>query len=147
MCESSCVFGKIKYFIRKRLISSYDGKNCERNVDDCAQQPCLNGGTCHDGVANYHCECPAGKTGLLCHLDDACASDPCNAGAICETDVVTGGYNCSCPKGFVGAECNVDVNECDEGESWHLVIPGIFFKVFRLSKLARLGGFGRQPPG
>ena len=89
---------------------------CETDADDCAQQPCLYGGTCHDRVANYFCECPPGRTGLLCHLEDACASNPCNAGAECKTDVVSGKYNCSCPKGFVGPECNVDINECDEGK-------------------------------
>lgn len=97
-------------------VNGYEGRNCETDADDCAQQPCLYGGTCHDRVANYFCECPPGRTGLLCHLEDACASNPCNAGAECKTDVVSGKYNCSCPKGFVGPECNVDINECDEGE-------------------------------
>ena len=97
-------------------VNGYEGNNCEKDKDDCATQPCLYGGTCHDRVANYYCECPPGRTGLLCHLEDACASNPCNAGAICETDVVSGKYNCSCPKGFVGPDCNVDINECDEGK-------------------------------
>lgn len=94
----------------------YEGRNCEIDIDDCAEGPCLNDGVCHDLVANYRCECPPGKTGLLCHLNDSCASDPCSGSAICETDVVTGSYKCSCPKGFVGNECNTDINECDEGK-------------------------------
>ena len=108
-------------------VNGYEGRNCETDADDCGQQPCLYGGTCHDRVANYFCECPPGRTGLLCHLEDACASSPCNAGAECKTDVVSGKYNCSCPKGFVGPECNVDINECDEGEPQNLQLHSVWF--------------------
>ena len=96
-------------------VNGYEGHNCEIDVDDCAQQPCLNGGTCHDRVASYVCECPPDKTGLLCHLNNACASNPCNAGSICETSVVNGSYTCRCPSGYTGPECNHDINECNEG--------------------------------
>ena len=94
-------------------VNGFEGHNCEIDVDDCAIQPCLNGGTCHDRVASYVCECPPDKTGLLCHLNNACASNPCNAGSICETSVVNGSYTCRCPSGYVGPECNIDINECD----------------------------------
>ena len=98
-------------------VNGYEGHNCEIDVDDCAQQPCLNGGTCHDGVASYSCVCPPDKTGLLCHLNNACASNPCNAGSICETSVVNGSYTCRCPSGYTGPECNHDINECNEGKT------------------------------
>lgn len=116
ICQNGATCANTNHGYSCICVNGYEGRNCEIDVDDCAQQPCLSGGTCHDRVANYYCECPPGKTGLLCHLNDACASNPCNAGAICETDMVTGSYKCSCPKGFIGDECNQDINECDEGE-------------------------------
>ena len=63
-------------------VNGWTGDDCSVNIDDCAVgvERCHNGGTCHDRVGSFHCECPAGKTGLLCHLDDACASNPCRYG-------------------------------------------------------------------
>lgn len=103
-------------------VNGYEGQNCEVNRDDCNPQPCLNGGTCHDRVGSYYCECPPGKTGLLCHFNDECASNPCNAGAICDTSVVNGSYTCRCPAGFVGPNCDQDINECNEGKASFLYI-------------------------
>ena len=57
----------------------------------------------------------SGKTGLLCHLDDACASNPCHAGASCETSPIDGTYLCSCPNGFKGVDCTEDIDECEAG--------------------------------
>lgn len=42
----------------------WSGVNCEINIDDCAKQPCVNGGTCRDLVKDYNCECFPGYTGL-----------------------------------------------------------------------------------
>ena len=36
------------------------------DIDDCADVPCANGGTCLDGVNTFTCECPAGYTGPTC---------------------------------------------------------------------------------
>jgi hypothetical protein len=36
------------------------------NIDDCSPQPCLNGGTCTDGVNSYTCVCTGGYTGMRC---------------------------------------------------------------------------------
>ena len=100
------------------VLTRYEGRHCELNKNDCLPfNPCLNGGTCHDRVGSYHCECPPGKTGLVCHLDDACASNPCRApNAICETSVINGSYKCRCPTGYTGHNCNEDINECEEGK-------------------------------
>lgn len=48
------------------------------------------GGTCYDRVASFVCECPAGITGLLCHLEDSCASNPCHRQANCEVNPTNG---------------------------------------------------------
>ena len=36
------------------------------DVDDCVEQPCLNGGTCIDSVNDYTCLCADGYTGKNC---------------------------------------------------------------------------------
>ena len=38
------------------------------DVDDCADQPCLNGGTCIDSVNDYTCICADGYTGKTCSI-------------------------------------------------------------------------------
>lgn len=58
--------------------------------------------------------CP--ETGLLCHLDDACISNPCHRGALCDTNPLNGQYICTCPQGYKGADCTEDVDECAMGE-------------------------------
>ena len=45
------------------LRAGMDGRFCDINKDDCAAEPCMNGGTCTDKVATFRCECPPGKTG------------------------------------------------------------------------------------
>eukprot|EP00063_Salmo_salar_P071188 XP_014046023.1 PREDICTED: neurogenic locus notch homolog protein 3-like [Salmo salar] len=54
-------------------------------------------------------------SGLLCHLDDACVSNPCNEGAVCDTNPLNGRAICTCPAGFVGGACNQDMDECSIG--------------------------------
>lgn len=54
--------------------------------------------------------------GLLCHLDDACVSNPCHEDAICDTNPVNGRAICTCPPGFTGGACDQDVDECSIGE-------------------------------
>lgn len=55
-------------------------------------------------------------TGLLCHLDDACISNPCRGGSKCDTNPITGMFNCNCPSGYTGSTCNIDRDECSIGE-------------------------------
>ncbi|KAJ8878168.1 hypothetical protein PR048_022635 [Dryococelus australis] len=53
-------------------------------------------------------------TGLLCHLDDACTSNPCHADAICDTSPINGSYTCSCASGYKGVDCSEDIDECEQ---------------------------------
>lgn len=53
--------------------------------------------------------------GLLCHLDDACTSNPCHADAICDTSPINGSYTCSCASGYKGIDCSEDIDECEQG--------------------------------
>ena len=36
------------------------------DIDECATNPCQNGGVCLDDVNGYNCTCEAGYTGLDC---------------------------------------------------------------------------------
>lgn len=55
-------------------------------------------------------------SGLLCHRDDACISNPCREGSQCDTNPISGMFNCNCPPGYVGNTCNIDRDECSIGE-------------------------------
>ncbi|XP_072031301.1 uncharacterized protein [Amphiura filiformis] len=39
------------------------------DTDECASDPCMNGGTCEDGTDAYACACVGGWTGPLCEID------------------------------------------------------------------------------
>ena len=85
---------------------------CATNIDDCASNPCGNGGRCVDGVATYACDCGgSGYTGVNCERDvDECADDVraardrhwCVAGTCTNT---LGGYDCACDAGYIGRRC------------------------------------------
>ena len=36
------------------------------DIDDCASKPCLNEGSCEDGINSYDCVCAAGFEGINC---------------------------------------------------------------------------------
>ena len=38
------------------------------DIDDCATKPCLNNGTCIDGIAAFTCQCAEGFTGRICDI-------------------------------------------------------------------------------
>lgn len=54
-------------------------------------------------------------SGLLCHRDDACISNPCREGSQCDTNPISGMYNCNCPPGYIGSTCQTDRDECSIG--------------------------------
>lgn len=78
--------------------------NCA-NIDDCAPNPCMNGGSCEDGIATFTCACAPGFAGGVCatNIDD-CSPNPCMNGGVC-TDGVDA-FVCSCPVEFVGDTCS-----------------------------------------
>ncbi len=41
----------------------YTGQHCETDWDECWSDPCLNGGTCIDQVADFNCSCAPGFRG------------------------------------------------------------------------------------
>lgn len=43
----------------------YEGKQCQRNKDDCISNPCGEGNMCVDGINSFTCVCKPGFTGKL----------------------------------------------------------------------------------
>ncbi|XP_072028805.1 uncharacterized protein [Amphiura filiformis] len=85
------------------------------DINECASSPCLNGGTCRDGVNQYTCICLLGYTGLRCERNfDECTlgTHNCNANADC-TNTPVGSFSCTCHDGYSGngVTCT-DINEC-----------------------------------
>uniref|UniRef100_A0A7M4ES41 Sushi, nidogen and EGF-like domain-containing protein 1 n=1 Tax=Crocodylus porosus TaxID=8502 RepID=A0A7M4ES41_CROPO len=88
-----------------------DPPECDE-IDECGSQPCLNGGSCKDRIAEFLCVCEAGYTGLHCELEiDECQSDPCKNGGTCRD--LPGSFACLCPDGFMGIHCEAEVDACE----------------------------------
>uniref|UniRef100_A0A1A7XHL9 Milk fat globule-EGF factor 8 protein n=1 Tax=Iconisemion striatum TaxID=60296 RepID=A0A1A7XHL9_9TELE len=51
-----------------RCQPGFEGVHCQINVNDCANQPCKNGGTCRDLDGDYTCHCPSPYVGKQCQL-------------------------------------------------------------------------------
>ncbi|KAK3103561.1 hypothetical protein FSP39_020175 [Pinctada imbricata] len=83
------------------------------DIDECANDPCQNNGSCTDLVNAYECSCAPGFNGTDCESDiDECANDPCQNNGSC-TDLVNA-YECSCAPGFNGTDCeSVILNKRD----------------------------------
>jgi hypothetical protein len=44
-------------------IPGYTGPTCARDIDECAESPCTNGGLCQDRLNDYDCSCQPGFEG------------------------------------------------------------------------------------
>jgi hypothetical protein len=50
------------------LCCRYRGVNCEHNINECENNPCLNQGICFDTYGSYTCQCVRGFGGQNCEL-------------------------------------------------------------------------------
>lgn len=42
---------------------------CEKDVDECASEPCMNGGFCLNYVNRFECVCDLNYSGIYCQMD------------------------------------------------------------------------------
>ncbi|XP_061181066.1 neurogenic locus notch homolog protein 1-like [Saccostrea echinata] len=91
------------------LLSSYEVE-CQ-DINECASNPCISGGICHNLHNRYTCSCRPGYHGTRCELDiNECASNPCMHRGTCHN--LINRYTCSCQPGYHGTRCELDINEC-----------------------------------
>ncbi|KAJ8319082.1 hypothetical protein KUTeg_004173 [Tegillarca granosa] len=81
-------------------LSGYTGKDCEINIDDCAQNPCFHGGKCTDLLNDYRCDCPPTYQGKNCETRiSPCSLGLCQNG-VCVDDYTQDVHLCLCNKGY-----------------------------------------------
>ncbi|XP_070566541.1 uncharacterized protein [Ptychodera flava] len=87
-------------------------------TDDCAPEPCLNGGTCTDEIIGYTCACPSGFTGQNCETGGAsCLTEGCQNGGECTESGI-----CQCDSHFIGDACETCVpNSADVSGSFSTI--------------------------
>lgn len=76
------------------------------DINECASEPCMNGGTCFDRENGFYCHCMAEWKGPICQLDaDECAGSPCQNAYACRN--IIGDYLCDCINGWTGKNCDI----------------------------------------
>lgn len=94
----------------------FTGESCSIDINECRQEqePCLNNGTCIDGINEFRCECMPGYRGDYCQETiDMCEQSPCQNGARCVNHRVN--YTCECELGWDGKHCERNIDECLRG--------------------------------
>ena len=89
----------------------FDGDRCETDLPFCdtQQPPCMNGGTCEEGIGTAtRCNCTHGYSGENCEADlDFCTNNTCVFG-ICEEGPGPD-TSCACDLGYNGDSCNIPI--------------------------------------
>ena len=110
-CTPECVNGDCVGHNSCDCDAGWTGPTCEKDIDECASNPCQNGGKCAHGVANFTCTCAAGWTGDVCDKDsDECAAKPCKNGGECSDGFDS--FTCECAPGFEGETCTTNIDDC-----------------------------------
>ncbi|XP_037588131.1 sushi, nidogen and EGF-like domain-containing protein 1 isoform X6 [Cebus imitator] len=101
-CIDDCVTGNPSYTCS--CLSGFTGRRCHLDVNECASQPCQNGGTCAHGINSFSCQCPAGFGGPTCETAQSpCDTKECHNGGQCRVE--RGSAVCVCQAGYTGAAC------------------------------------------
>ncbi|CAE1254908.1 unnamed protein product [Acanthosepion pharaonis] len=102
-----------------KCVPGYEGKQCQRNKDDCISNPCGESNMCVDGINSFTCVCKPGFTGEFCDVNiNECKYINTNAKRCHENNTLNctdkvNGFTCHCKAGFTGQFCEEDINECD----------------------------------
>lgn len=100
--------------------SSLTGNLCQENINECASSPCLNHGTCVDGVASFTCRCEPPYSGPIC-AEEPCSPNPCANNAACVHSFDYRGFKCTCPPGWKGE--SAEQSSCQSfSPGWSLLI-------------------------
>nr|AAP05764.1 notch-like transmembrane receptor LIN-12 [Caenorhabditis remanei] len=88
----------------------FEGDICERRKDICLENPCANGGTCHQNRESFSCECPSGFYGERCELEKRffCTNSSCKNGGVCLRNGTA--TKCECSYGYTGNRCEEKIN-------------------------------------
>lgn len=93
----------------------FTGVFCDQSINECASNPCQNGGTCIDGVGFYNCSCAPNFNGTNCELrqDKCLVNNPCLNGANCTNGLTDAAPTCTCAAGYTGPTCATYTPACD----------------------------------
>lgn len=106
VANATCLEGNVC-----RCPAGFEGPMCDREINECASSPCVNGATCINLLAAFACTCPAGFTGARCEVNiDECAIVPCQNNATCVDRV--NAFQCTCLSGFDGPYCEINLDDC-----------------------------------
>ncbi|XP_052061962.1 neurogenic locus notch homolog protein 1-like [Mytilus californianus] len=106
--------------IEEEMLADYLGcykDDTNQDVTDlCLNNPCGNGGTCHQYDGAYYCDCVSPFVGEHCDMEDMtdlCDNHPCENGGSCFQ--YDSSYYCHCISPFVGEHCDMELSLNDEG--------------------------------
>uniref|UniRef100_A0A672YHJ8 coagulation factor Xa n=1 Tax=Sphaeramia orbicularis TaxID=375764 RepID=A0A672YHJ8_9TELE len=68
--------------------------------DACESTPCVNGGSCKDGIGSYNCYCRSGYKGFNCEIEIPLLCEHNNGGCKHFCNVVEDEVMCSCADGY-----------------------------------------------
>ena len=86
--------------------AGFTGSNCDTDINECSDAPCMNGGTCKNMINAFECTCVPGYTGSDCGDDiDECelGIEMCRNGGTCVNN--RGGFDCQCRGPWGGGTC------------------------------------------
>ncbi|XP_061191549.1 uncharacterized protein LOC133199695 [Saccostrea echinata] len=94
-----------------QCLIGFSGELCQKEVIECQNDTCLNGGYCNDVVGNYSCDCLNGFAGSRCEklAGSSTVSPTVNACRFCGNGsclvLGNGTAICVCKPGFSGKTC------------------------------------------